>query len=124
MSDDAVTLIRARRAQIKVERRRLDDEDAELDQAEKTIVRLASQRQQATVSGAVPKTQKDFVIYTLKVSDNPWFESVRALRDAVALQGREIEMSTFQPLISSMTGEEIIVRDGPKVALAERVGVP
>jgi hypothetical protein len=123
MSDDSLILIRARRAAIKAERRRLDAEDAELDQAEKTIVRLASLRPQASPAsnGATPKTQKEFVIFTARTSENPWFESVRAFRDAVALKGKDIPMTSFQPLVSSMTSEEILKRDGAKVGLASRV---
>lgn len=123
MSDDSLILIRARRAAIKAERKRLDTEDAELDQAEKTIVRLASLHPQASPAsnGAAPKTQKEFVIFTAKTSENPWFESVRAFRDAVALKGKDIPMTSFQPLVSAMTSEEILKRDGAKVGLASRV---
>src|ERR1700677_590531 len=116
MSDEALILIRGRRAQIKAERRKLDAEDAELDAAEKTIARLASLRAQPKAhsgNGSVPKTQKDFIIRTLESSENEWFESVRALRDAVALSGKDIPMTSFQPLISSMTNEDKkLVRDG------------
>lgn len=126
MSDEALILIRARRAEIKAERRKLDTEDAELDAAEKTIERLASLRPHTKAdgnNGSVPKTQKEFVIRTLKTSENVWFETVRDLRDAVALSGKDIPMTSFQPLISSMTNEdETVVRDGSKVALASRVG--
>jgi hypothetical protein len=123
MSDDSLILIRARRAAIKAERRKLDAEDEELDHAEKTIVRLASAQPQtkAASNGATPKRQKDFVFVTLRASENPWFESVRALRDAVALKGKDIPMTTFQPLISDMVKNDGLVRDGGKVALGERV---
>lgn len=123
MSDDSLILIRARRAEIKAERRRLDTEDAELDQAEKTIVRLASLHPKAkpASNGATPKTQKEFVIFTAEASENPWFESVRALRDAVALKGKDIPMTSFQPLVSQLTADEILRRDEGKVGLASRV---
>jgi hypothetical protein len=125
MSDEALILIRARRAEIRAERHKLDAEDAELDAAEKTIARLASLRPQVKVegsNGSVPKTHKDFVLHTLKTSENVWFETVRALRDAVALKGKDIPMTSFQPLISSMTNEDkTVARDGSKVGLASRV---
>jgi hypothetical protein len=125
MSDDSLIMIRARRAEIKAERKRLDSEDADLDQAEKTIVRLASLRSKppSSANGSLPKTQKEFVLYTLRNSENGWFDSVKDLRDAVALKGKDIPMTTFQPLISDMTNsDETIKRDGSKVGLVERVG--
>jgi len=126
MSDDSLILLRARRAEIKAERIRLDAEDTELDQAEKTIIRLASLKsgsKPSSLNGSTPKTQKEFVIYTLKTSEKDWFESTRELRDAVALKGKDIPFTTFQPLISDMTNsDETLVREGSKVGLAERVG--
>jgi hypothetical protein len=124
MTDDSLILIRARRAEIKAERKRLDIEDADLDHAEKTIVRLAALRPQAkaATNGAAPKTQREFVTYTLKTSEVDWFESVRDLRDAVALNGKDIPLTSFQPLISSMVNEDgTLVRDGNRVGLKERV---
>jgi hypothetical protein len=121
MTSDPLSLIRSRRSEIKELRQKLDAEDADLDHAERTIVRL-THRPMGNGSAPVesPKTQKDFVILTLKTSENPWFESVRALRDAVAANGKDIPMTTFQPLISDMVKNEGLVRDEGKVALGER----
>jgi hypothetical protein len=124
MTNDPLSLIRSRRAEIKLLRQKLDAEDADLDQAQRTIMRLA---QMPTGNGAdntslAPKTQKEFVIHTLKNSESPWFVSVRALRDEIAKLGRDIPMSTFQPLISDLTKKEIVARDGSKIGLAERTG--
>jgi hypothetical protein len=122
MTNDPLSLIRLRRGEIKELRQKLDAEDADLDHAERTIVRL-THRPTGNGSALVemPKTQKDFVILTLKMSETPWFESVRALRDAVAAKGRDIPMTTFQPLISDMVKNDGLVRDEGKVALGERV---
>jgi hypothetical protein len=120
---DPLALIRSRRAEIKDQRQKLDAEDAELDQAERTIVRLSHR---PTGNGHVmpweaPKTQKEYVIATLKTSENAWFENVRALRDAVAAKGKDLPITTFQPLISDMVKNDGLVRDGSKIALKERV---
>ncbi len=126
MNEDALSLIHSRRAEIKAERQRLDAEDSELDTAEKTIERLASLRRPATFPWSVPtppKTQKEFVLYTLAHSEKAWFETIHELRDAVAERGKDIPMSSFQPLISTMTNEDkLLVRDGSKIAIATRAG--
>jgi hypothetical protein len=130
MNDDALSLIRSRRSEIKAERQRLDAEDAELDTAEKTIARLASLHRRTTDPWTVgapwsvptpPKTQKEFVLHTLANSENAWFENIHQLHDAVAKAGKDIPMSSFQPLISTMTNEDkLLVKDGSKIALATR----
>jgi hypothetical protein len=123
MTNDPLSLIRSRRAEIKLLRQKLDAEDSDLDQAERTILRLAHMPiGNGTDTSAAPKTQKEFVIHTLKNSESPWFINVRALRDEIAKLGRDIPMSTFQPLISDLTKKEIIARDGSKIGLAERIG--
>jgi hypothetical protein len=43
------------------------------------------------------------------------------LRDAVAAKGKDIPITTFQPLISDMVKNDGLVRDEGKVALGERV---
>jgi hypothetical protein len=113
-----------RRAEIKALRAQLDAEDSDLDQAEQTIVRLTHRPagNGAAPANEAPKTQKEFVIHALKTSESPWFESTRALRDEIARLGRNIPMSTFQPLISDLAKKEIITRDDSKIALTERVG--
>jgi len=109
-------LIRGRSAEIKALRTQLDAEDSDLDQAERTIVRLTHRPagNGAAPTTEPPKTQKEFVLHALKTSENPWFESARALRDEIARLGRDIPMSTFQPLISDLAKKEIIARDGAK----------
>lgn len=126
MTNDPLTLIRERRAEIKALRQQLDAEDSDLDHAERTIARLTHRPTgngaETSAPSAPPKTQKDLVLHALKTSESPWFESTRALRDEIARLGREIPMSTFQPLISDLTKREILARDGSKIGLAERVG--
>jgi hypothetical protein len=119
MSNDSLKLIRARRAEIEAERRLLDDEEAELDQAEKTIIRLASVRPNPSSNGAGPKTQKEFVLHALRIHRGNWYENVKDLREAVAALGKDIPMSSFQPLISDMVNtDKTLLRDGSKVGLA------
>lgn len=124
MNNDALSLIRARRAEIKAERGRLDAEDVELDIAEKAISRLAAAHPVASPIWTVPtppKTQKEFVLHTLKSSPNAWFENIHELRDAVEKYGKDIPITSFQPLISTMTNEDkLLVRDGSRIALATR----
>ena len=100
----------------------MDQEDAELEAAERVIVRLGGA---AKTNGSAPSgkiSQRDAVISALKLSSSPWFDDVTALREEVSkIYKREILSTTFQPLISTMTKEQVVVRHGPKIGLAERI---
>ena len=125
---DPLQLIRARRAEIAQARKALDAEDAELQSAEKTVLRLSTQEGWTTNFGvpakaAGPHTQRELVVATLRDSENLWFDSVAALRDEIErVHGRDIKITSLQPLVSMMTGESVIKRNGSKVGLAARVG--
>jgi hypothetical protein len=130
MSDDSLTLIKVRRAQIGRERERLadelkalDGEDQELENAEKTIIRLAAMQGPSKgavgTNGALPKTQKEYVLHALRTHRGGWYENVKDLRDAVAAIGKDIPMTSFQPLISDMVNsDKTLQREGSKVGLA------
>jgi hypothetical protein len=131
MDMDTLNLIRARRAEIAKQHQSarrvletLEKEDAELEAAERVIVRLAGTTK---VDGsAVPSgklSQRDAVISALRLSADPWFCDASALREeASKLYGQEIAQTTFQPLLSTLTNKDrVVVREGPKVALAERI---
>ena len=117
MTEDIYTqplaVIRARRAAIKTERKRLDDEDVRLEATEKTLLSLRANPPPT----AQLKTQKDYVLHALREQDEPveW----RALRDRVAALGKDIPPSSFQPLLSDMANsDKTIVRENNMVSLA------
>jgi hypothetical protein len=130
MSNDSLILIKERRTHIGRERARLatqlqslDNEDKELEIAEKTILRLAAMQGASKPAsggnGIYPKTQKEFVLHALKLHRGGWYENVKDLREAVAALGKDIPMTSFQPLISDMVNtDKTLLRDGSKVGLA------
>ncbi len=119
---DSLAIIRARRAEIAKLRKELEEEDAELNQVERTIMRLTASGQGGNGSDKQPSTQREYVIATMRDSKIDWFDSVAALREEVARHGRDIKMTTFQPLVSQMTAAKVLRRDGQRVGLVERVG--
>jgi hypothetical protein len=65
------------------------------------------------------KTQKDYILHALRESGAGI--ELRALRDRVIELGRDIPMSSFQPLISEMANvDETIVRKDGLVSLKPR----
>lgn len=119
---DPLALIRQRRAEIKSLRQDLDAEDADLDHAERTFVRLAHRPagngNASAPESAAPKTQKEFVLHALRAHRGGWYENVKDLRDAVAALGKDIPMTSFQPLISDMVNsDKTLQREGSKVGL-------
>jgi hypothetical protein len=122
MTSDPLSLIRARRAEISDLRQQLDAEESDLAQAERTIVRLTHR---PTGNGgslqSEPKTQKEFVLHALRSHRGGWFENVKDLREAVVAIGKDIPMTSFQPLISDMVNsDKTLLREGSKVGLAEQ----
>src|SRR5262249_3688589 len=117
MEQSPLDLIRARRAEIAKARKALDQEEAELMAAERTIVRLTGGASKGANGAATSKpTQKEMVIGALKAGP---VESIRALQAEIArIYGIEVKLTSLQPLVSFMTGKEL-VRDGRRVALAE-----
>jgi hypothetical protein len=129
--DNTLTLIRLRRQEIAKQRETaqrtietLDKEDGELAAAERVIVRLSGAFV-ATTSGASvgnKLTQREAVLLALRSSAAPWFPDIEALREeASTIYGKDIPKTTLQPMLSTLTNEDkLVVRDGAKIALAER----
>lgn len=128
-------LVRARRAEIDRQRAALDTEDQELAVAERVAERLepfvragapnaetGSTVTNAVLAAGAPKTQPELVISTLKASAGPWFESSNALHDEIQrIHGVDIKSGSLLPVLTNLKNEGIILREGPRIALAERV---
>lgn len=118
MTDDIYTqplaVIRARRAAIKANIQRLEEEEAGLDNAEQTLLKL-----RATPPPPVLqlKTHKEYVLHALREAGTG--VDLRTLRDRVADLGRDIPMSSFQPLISDMANvDKTVMREDGLISLA------
>ncbi len=129
MSTDTLLLVRNRRAELAKQREALETEDAELAVTERTLVRLAGIRPSGPNGAAKPHgpklpqptSQKGLIVATLKTAVRAWFETGEALRKAVQdVHGVDIGKSSFQPYLSELKKTGVIVRDGQRVALAER----
>jgi len=127
--------VRARRAEISRAKEALEKEDQELAIAEKVAEKLDPSLVSSVtrvadpdlvvpnklLATAAPKRHSDLVLSTLKASANTWFESSEELREEVRrIYGIEIIRGSFLPLLTSLKNEGLIVRDGRKVALAEK----
>ena len=66
-------------------------------------------------------TTEEMIVGALGGSANPWWTSGRLKEYLSQISGRDIPMGTVGPTLSMMKGRGSIVRDGFKVALAERV---
>lgn len=67
-----------------------------------------------------PVTTKSLMLSVLRDAPSVWMTSDE-LRDRVtALKGEDVPMGTIGPTLSNMKNEGVIVREGFKVALAER----
>lgn len=86
--------------------------------AERTIVRLTGGALKGANGAATSKpTQKEMIIGALRASGP--VDSIRALQAEIArIYGREVKLTSLQPIVSGMTGKEL-VREGRQVALAE-----
>jgi len=126
--------IRSRRAEIQNIRTSLDAEDQELATAERVAERLEptlltqpagkihALTGQSNVHPAGKIKQSDLVIMTMRSAAQPWFESSSALGDEIKrIHGVEIKQNSLFPLISVLRAKGTIVREGQKIALAERI---
>ncbi len=57
----------------------------------------------------------------LRQSTEPWMTANEIQERASAIKGQSVPMATVSPTLSNMKNEGLIVRDGLKVALAERL---
>lgn len=130
----SLAAIRARRAAIATQRQALDAEEQELAVAERVVARLGatamprpngngrSQGERPPAESPAPARQADLVIATLKASASPWVETSADLQTQIKeIHGVEIPKNSLLPLLSRLTADKIVARDGPKLALKERV---
>jgi hypothetical protein len=69
------------------------------------------------------KTQKEYVLHALRETDTG--VELPALRDRVAEMGKDIPMSSFQPLISDMANtDKTMVRKDGLISLAPEQPTP
>ncbi len=132
---DSLDAIRQRLAQLEKARVELDEEEHDLLIAERVLARLEAMSsfgfKDVTVQGNSigaststrrPPTQTEFIVATMRLSPEPWFESTNVLHETIkAIHGIDMKKSSFQPLMSQLFREGVVTRDGYKVALAERV---
>jgi len=133
MSDPSLATVRARRVELAKLRAAIDDEDKELEVAERALTRLAASKGDLSHSqpeparlpglpGRPPATHKELVTAVLRVSPEPWLSSPAELRAEIErTHGVNIKPTSFQPLISDLKKKGVVVRDRQRIALAERI---
>jgi hypothetical protein len=130
--DPNLATVRNRRAQIAAQRKVLDEEDKELEIAERALTRLAATTQVSNghfvlASGdpvqQQPVTQRDLVIATLRTHPEVWIESSGHLRAEIERNHKvQIRRTSLLPLLTTLKDEGVIRRDAHnRIALAERV---
>ena len=65
-------------------------------------------------------TSRAIFLSVLRQSDNPWMTANEIQERASAIKGQDVPMATVSPTLSNLKTTGLIVRDGLKVALAER----
>lgn len=66
-------------------------------------------------------TSKAVFLSVLRQSANPWMTANEIQERASAIKGQDVPMATVSPTLSNLKNAGLIVRDGLKVALAERL---
>ena len=66
-------------------------------------------------------TSRAVFLSVLRQSANPWMTANEIQERASAIKGHDVPMATVSPTLSNMKNAGLIVRDGLKVALAERL---
>jgi hypothetical protein len=67
-------------------------------------------------------SQPELIVATLRASADPWFESSAALHDEILrIHGVDIKGNSLLPSLTGMKKDGLIIRNGPRLALAERV---
>ena len=118
---DHLTVVRARLSEIAKLETALAAEKEELRVTERVLTRLEAKPVKSNGDGAT-LTHVDLIVSTLKSAPEPWFVTSNALHKAIKqIHGRDIPPGSFRPLLSKLKTDLVIARDGPKVALRERV---
>lgn len=119
--NDPLAIVRARLAEIARLEIALAAEKEELRVTERVLTRLEAKPTKSNGDGAA-LTHVDVIVSTLKSAHEPWFGTSDALHRAInRIHGRDIPPGSFRPLLSKLKADLVIARDGPKIALAERV---
>lgn len=119
-----ISAIKARLAEIEVERQKLDAEIEELQVAIRVIARLGDSRQlDETHIRRAPRsgTTRDLFTTVLRDDEQVWFTANQVQKKASALKGEEIPMGTTSPTLTAMKADGLLIRRGMLVAWAERI---
>jgi hypothetical protein len=75
----------------------------------------------ATSIGGRAMTTKALMQAVLRQSPSPWMTSEELRERVSALKGEEVPMGTVGPTLSNLKNDGVILRDGFKIALVERL---
>ena len=94
-------------------------------QAMEDLLRRAKVEAPKSETAAAPAertiTSKAVFLSVLRQSLNPWMTANEIQERASAIKGHDVPMATVSPTLSNMKNAGLIVRDGLKVALTERL---
>lgn len=123
---DKLEALRARRADIAREIKLLSDEDSELAVAETVFLRLSGEhapvkeRASHKLEPDSPGTQREYVLWALNRSPQPWISSGEIIAMVSREWGVTIPERSLRPLLSVMKREGEISRQGRTLASRER----
>jgi len=123
MAND-LTSIRSRVAVLAKLRKEIDDEVSELETAERVLLRLAAMPSDGQHHADLPRgrvTHRELVLSVLRAAPDTWLESRDVRAEIKRAHGVDIQPTSLQPLLSGLKDKGTIVRDGRRIALAERV---
>lgn len=119
--------IRARIQEIEVKLDALKAELEELRVAERVLGRLGNEDAEVTsepkASGA-DMTVREAIIQILTQSSEPWLGAQDIQRELEQLYGRPVSKGTVGPNLTRLKNEDVVERDGHKVALRKRIEAP
>ncbi|GLK49281.1 hypothetical protein GCM10017620_22540 [Brevundimonas intermedia] len=133
--------IRDKRAHLARQRAAIDLQDAELEVAEKVLVRLEAERPEGktfelqpvqpgkndeprdTFAFDVPPirlSRRELVLEALK-GEKIWMTSAEINEEIAKRHGAQIKPTSFYPMLSNLKNEAVIKREGDRMALASRI---
>ena len=127
--------IRARREALAAQRRAIDEEEHELQIAERVYLRFGESEvvnvpavstlptafaTWSSQSKIGPATTEEFILVVLSNSASPWLTSSEVREEVSRRKGKEVPMGTVGPTLTAMKNDGKILRDGHKVALSSR----
>jgi hypothetical protein len=95
----------------------------ELRVAQRVLARLGAQSDMQPASPKTPRaaTTKALFVDILRDNPEPWMTANQVRERASFLKGSDIPMGTVSPTLTDLKNDGLVVRDGLKVALAERI---